>query len=180
VVSLATSPDADGRIFYSMMDVTGDGTPDLMARDDDGRLAIFSLKPRGAVRIEVELEVAPREGADVDGDGHLDLLGRVRVDDDDPIKPDFVDVATWSGAKLSNKTDAAKAFHARERDARPVPEEPMEPAPKLKRALERAWHAVLAGGDRDKVMKALDEEKPAPKLAGAFAVHRLRIDKISR
>lgn len=52
---------------------------------------------------------------------------------------------------------------------------PLDDRTRLRRALERAWHARLAGQPKSSVLSELDQEPvPAP-LRAAFALHRERI-----
>jgi hypothetical protein len=179
VVSVSGPPPDGGGPFMSMMDFLGTGFPSVIVKDEDGRLAIFTLNPHGAVKVETDFEVVPTEVSDIDSDGHLDLRGHVKMDDDDPIHPDFVDVATFDGRRFSNKTQPARAFHSMLRDERNDDPPSTDATVRARRALERAWHAALAGDDAKKTLEKLDQEKPAKALASAFAFHRARIEKIS-
>jgi hypothetical protein len=180
VLSLTAGPTQEESAFRSLTDLTGDGVPDVILRDEERHLSIFSLRPRGAVRIAVRMEVPPTEGSDIDGDGHVDLVGRVLLDADDVIRPELVDYATFDGERFSNRTPAAKAAHARDRDTRDALPPPADPRLTLRLAIERAWHSILAGDDRERALATLDAVKPAAGLASTFAMHRRRVAKISR
>lgn len=172
----SADPGADGKVFRSMTDLTGDGTLDIVAQTEDGVLAVYSLGPRGATRVEVVMAALPTRGEDVDGDGKVDLWGEVDANEKDPIAPVFTDVATFDGRKFSNQTAAAKAWHRSEAEAVAVDAPTMAgTAVGLRRALERAWHGVLAGGDRKEALEALEKARPDASLRPAFERHRERI-----
>lgn len=173
----ALQPDgdgsADGNMFRSMSDLTGDGTLDLVARTEGGILAVYSLGPRGATRIEVVMAAQPTRGEDVDGDGKVDLWGSVESGEGELIAPAFTDVATFDGRKFSNQTAAAKAWHRSEAEAVAVDAPVMSgTVVGLRRALERAWHGVLGGGDRKEALEALEKARPDASLRPAFERHR--------
>ncbi|WP_437775374.1 FG-GAP repeat domain-containing protein [Sorangium sp. So ce1097] len=54
-------------------------------------------------------------------------------------------------------------------------EPPKDDAARLRRALERAWHALLAGRPAKETLAALDREPVPPDLQRAFAAHRARV-----
>ncbi|MFO0615828.1 MAG: VCBS repeat-containing protein [Polyangiaceae bacterium] len=173
----AFDPKGDGEtVFRSMTDLTGDGTLDLVVRSESGELAVYSLGPRGATRLEVTMAAPPVEGVDVDGDGRMDLRGSVPIADDDPIAPDLSDVATFDGRQFSNATAGAKAFHSDQADAVAVDAPAMAGTViGLRRSLERAWHTILRGGDRKEALEALDKARPDVSLRASFDAHRARI-----
>lgn len=191
----ALQPDgdgsADGNMFRSMSDLTGDGTLDIVTRTEGGILAVYSLGPRGATRIEVVMAAPPTRGEDVDGDGKVDLWGSVESEEGadgrggvpggagagaDLIAPEFTDVATFDGRKFSNQTAAAKAWHRSEAEAIAVDAPAMSgTVVGLRRALQRAWHGVLGGGGRKEALDALEKARPDASLRTAFERHRERI-----
>lgn len=175
VRAIDADDDGEGE-FRSMTDLTGDGTLDLVVRTEAGEIAIYSLGPRGATRVEVVMAASPTEGIDVDGDGKVDLRGSVPSQEGDPIEPAFTDVATFDGRMFTHATDAAKKFHEEQADALAVD------APAiagtvivLRRSLERAWHTILRGGDRKEALEALDKARPDASLRPWFTRHRDRI-----
>ncbi len=178
LVVAITPEDGGATAFHSLTDLTGGGVPDVLVRGDDRRYAVFALHPRAAVRLDVDLEVPPTEIAD--DAGHLGLRGRVTVDPKDDLHPDLVDLATFDRGRFTNRSPAAKGFHARLRDERSNAPPASDAANRSARALELAWHAILAGDDRKAALKALAEAKPHDDLAASFDAYRIRIEKIDR
>lgn len=175
VRALVPASDGSGS-FRSMTDLTGDGTLDLAVRAESGELAIYSLGPRGATRVEVQMAATPTEGVDVDGDGKLDLRGSVPIEDGDPIAPDLVDVGTFDGRAFSDRTDASKAFHRDRAEALAV-DAPATVGTTIavRRAIERAWHAILGGGDKKEALEALERVRPDASLRPWFLRHKDRV-----
>jgi hypothetical protein len=100
----------------------------------------------------------------------------VPVDHGDPIAPRFTDVATFDGVRYSDQTPAARGFHARLTEAR---RPQAADAARLRDALERAWHAVLAGDkSAEAARKELDREAVPKGLRQAFDRHVARIEAI--
>lgn len=133
--------------FPSGLDLTGDGAADVVLQATDGRLAVFRVDGTSAAAYPVVLAAAPRAGRDENGDGRFDLVGVAEVPDGDPIAPDLVDVAINDGTAFRDDHPDARAFH--ERLARPLLAESAPPAHRLRRAIENAFHAYLAGMSPD-------------------------------
>ncbi|WP_437630812.1 FG-GAP repeat domain-containing protein [Sorangium sp. So ce854] len=168
-------------VFRSGTDLNGDGAPDVVLSNEAGDLEIWAVQPFGAARYTVELAVPPRFALDIDQDGILELAGRVPMKEGDPIAPELVDVAGFDGDRYTHRGSAARAFHAaragaddRARDGERQ-EPPKDDAARLRRALERAWHALLAGRPAKETLAALDREPVPPELQRAFAAHRARV-----
>ncbi|WP_437721366.1 FG-GAP repeat domain-containing protein [Sorangium sp. So ce861] len=184
-----SEPDATEQLgaFRSGTDLNRDGAPDVVLRNEAGALEIWAVLPFGAARYAVELAAPPRFALDVDRDGTLELAGRIRVAEGDPIAPDLLDVAGFEGGRYTHRSDAARAFHAALAAARAggsgadaggqgTPKEPAkDDAARLRGALERAWHALLAGRPAEETLAALDREPVPPALREAFAAHRARV-----
>jgi len=177
--------------YASGTDLNGDGAADVVLRAETGALEIWRLTAISSVRYDVLLEETPTRAVDVDGDGRLDLVGEVAVAPDDPIRPRLEDVATFDGARYSHAAAPARAYHARraaelEADSRPAPPTapdagPPPPPPdelRLRRALERAWHRLLAGEPRARVLAELDREPVPAALRSAFEAHRRRAGRL--
>ncbi|WP_438021570.1 VCBS repeat-containing protein [Sorangium sp. So ce315] len=176
-------------VFRSGTDLNRDGAPDVVLSNEVGDLEIWAVQPFGAARYTVELAVPPRFALDIDQDGILELAGRVPVKAGDPIAPELVDVAGFDGGRYTHRGSAARAFHAaragaddaaragaddRGRDGERQ-EPPKDDAARLRHALERAWHALLAGRPAKETLAALDREPVPPDLQQAFAAHRARV-----
>jgi hypothetical protein len=180
-----------GAAFQSGTDLTGDGGVSVVARSETGRLAIWRVTPLGAAPYPITIQAPPTRGLDVDGDGRVDLAGELPVDRGDAIAPRLDDVAMFNGVGFSNRTEAARAFHARlaEPKARPnvdaqppkvdaqppkvdaqPPKVDAQPSDehRLRLALERAWHAVLAGKSKDDALKELAREAVPARLRASF------------
>lgn len=172
VPALVAGGEPGGGAFASGTDLNGDGAPDVAVRNEAGVLEIWAVRPAGAAPYAVELEAPPTEALDVDGDGWVDLAGRAAVPEGDPIAPVLRDVATFEGDRYTDRSAAARAFHAA---AKSPPAAPPDDATRLRRAIERAWHARLAGEPRAAVLAALDREAVPLALRVAFAAHRQRV-----
>ncbi|WP_437478451.1 VCBS repeat-containing protein [Sorangium sp. So ce1014] len=180
-----SQPDATEQLgaFRSGTDLNRDGAPDVVLRNEAGELEIWGVHPLGATRYAVELAMPPRFALDVDHDGTLELAGRIRVAEEDPIAPDLLDVAGFEGDRYTHRGSAAQAFHetrARGPGAEAAgpskrQEPPKDDAARLRGALEQAWHALLAGRPAAETLAALDREPVPPALRGAFAAHRARV-----
>ncbi|HEY4121987.1 MAG TPA: VCBS repeat-containing protein, partial [Byssovorax sp.] len=149
VPALQSGPDParplEGAAYRSGGDLTGDGSPDVVLRNDAGALEVWHLEPLGATRYEVAMVVPPTSGADVDRDGRVDLVGREPAPKDDAIAPDLDDVATFEGGRFTDASAIARAHHERRLAAIEVAqaklEDPNDDA-KARLAVERAWHAL--------------------------------------
>jgi hypothetical protein len=159
-----------GSAFQSGTDLTGDGAISVVARSEAGQLAIWRVTSLGAAPYAIAMEVKASRGLDVDGDGRVDLVGDFPVDRGEPIAPRLRDAATFDGAGFSNRTEGARAFHAGlARPAAPLASEaPVSDEARLRRAVERAWHAVLAGQPRDEALKELQREAVPARLRASF------------
>lgn len=185
-----TRAATEAAVFSSGTDLNGDGTPDVALRSEAGVLEIWAVRAAGAAPYPVQLEAPPTLALDVDGDGRVELGGRVAIPEGDPIAPDLLDVATFEGDGYTDRSATARVFHAEEAAARrptpapaagaatapaAPPASPAGDARRLRRAIERAWHARLAGEPREAVLAELDRERVPEALRAAFAAHRARV-----
>jgi hypothetical protein len=162
-----------GAAFRSGTDLTGDGALSVVARSETGALAIWRVTTLGAAPYPVTIQVAPTRGLDADGDGRVDLAGDLPIDRGDAIAPRLADVATFDGAGFSDRTDGARAFHAALiGSAAPAKSDaPPSDEVRLRRAVERAWHAVLAGRSKEDALKELQREPVPARLRASFDRH---------
>jgi hypothetical protein len=163
-----------GGAFPSGTDLNGDGDPDVALRSEGGILEIWAIRLFGAAPYEIELAAPPTLAVDADSDGRIDLAGRLPPLGADPIAPDLLDIATFEGGRYTNRSAAARAFHAR-RAREAATSAPGSDAARLRRALERAWHALRAGQPKAEALAPLDRERAPPDLRAAFSAHRARI-----
>jgi hypothetical protein len=188
VVSLA--PKAGTEALRSGTDLNGDGAPDVVLRNDAGALEFWQITSVGSSRYEVDLEATPTRAEDMNGDGLLDLAGELPVSAGDPIAPRLVDVATFDNRRYSDQSAAARAWHAAQAaKATPKPEpkpdadaKPPTPIPdelRLRRAIERAWHTILAGRPAERALEELKREPVPPRLRAAFDRHLARIEALA-
>jgi hypothetical protein len=173
VPTLLVGAGGEGGAFRSGTDLNGDGTLDVVLRNDAGALSIWHLGELGSGLYAVRMATPPLRGIDVEGSlgepsGRIDLWGQLPLDPADPIAPRLADVATFSAGAYSDDTTAARAWHAREA-ARPVTAG--SDAARLRAALERAWHAVLGGQAPEPVLQALRREPVPQSLRAAFELH---------
>ncbi len=157
----------DGAAYVSGTDLNGDGSPDVVLRSDAGVLEIWHLQPLGAAAYEIVMVAPPTSAADVDRDGRVDLVGRIAAAPNDVLAPELDDVATFEGGRYTDASRSARAYQA----ARLAMIEALiahadKPADdvRLRRAIERAWHAVLAGENPAKTLDALDKERAPLRL----------------
>ena len=177
VPALLTGDDGEGIAFRSGTNLNGDGSLNVVVRNDAGELSIWHLGELGSGLYAVSMAAPPTRGIDVEGSGHIDLWGQLPADPADPIAPRLADVATFAGGAYSNGTPAARAWHAREA-ARPLPTA-VSDARRLRAILERAWHAVLEGQPPESVLQALRREPVPARLRAAFDVHQRTVAAIA-
>jgi hypothetical protein len=164
--------------FRSGTDLNGDGTPDVVVKNEAGALAIWRVGELGSGAYTITMATAPTRAVDVEGDAHIALWGQVAVDPADPIAPVLADVATFDGSAYANATRPARAWHQREAALRPARKTDGDAA-RLRAAIERAWHTILAGTPREGVLGELARE-PVPKpLAASFEMHRRRLSSLA-
>jgi hypothetical protein len=159
-----------GSAFQSGTDLTGDGGVAVVARSETGELAIWRVTPLGAAPYPVAILGAATRGLDVDGDGRVDLAGDLPRDRGDTIGARLSDAATFDGVGFSDRTEGARAFHAALADAAAVAkgDEATSDEVRIRRAVERAWHSVLAGRSRDDALKELRNEAIPARLRASF------------
>lgn len=164
-----------------LSDLTRGGGSHVVLRSDRGALEVWRVDARAGTQLPVVLDVPATEVRDVDGDGLFDLAGRVPMREGDPLAPAFIDVATWSGAAYTHGTRAARAWHAARRDlARAARGTASGEEERLRRELEAAWHAMLAGDEPERVVAVLDQQRPSVRLRTSFDDHGRRIARIGR
>lgn len=172
----------DGSAHRSGSDLNGDGAPDLVLANELGELTVMYMSAYSCNAYEVIMAAPPTAMIDADGDKKLDLFGALRVDRADPIAPVLSDVGVLDGLGYSNRAPGARAWHAQKAraiDERSVPANEREEA-KLARAIERAWHMVLAGEAPDRAIAALGKLTPSKALEASFERHRLRVASLTR
>ncbi len=159
-----------GSAFQSGTDLTGDGTIAVVARSESGELTIWRVTPLGASPYPVAMQGAATRGLDVDGDGHVDLAGDLPRDRGDTIGARLGDVATFDGVGFSDRTAGARAFHAALADAPANGKSDAKPGDEahVRRAVERAWHSVLAGRSKDDALKELQREEVPARHRSSF------------
>jgi hypothetical protein len=163
-----------GSAFQSGTDLTGDGGVAVVARSETGELAIWRVTPLGAAPYPVAILGAATRGLDVDGDGRVDLAGDLPRDRDDTIGARLSDAATFDGVGFSDRTEGARAFHAARADAAAVAittakgDATTSDEVRIRHAVERAWHSVLAGRSRDDALKELRNEAIPARLRASF------------
>lgn len=140
-----------GGAFPSGVDLTGDGTPDVAVRAENGTLALYQVHALGGTRYPVSLTFPPTRADDVNGDGRVDLLGAPAVTKDDPLAPDLTDVAIGTGSAFDNDHADARAHHARLRDRPLAAGAPL--ALRARHAVETGFHAIRAGEPGETAVK---------------------------
>jgi hypothetical protein len=171
--TLSTNEGGAALAFLSGTDLNGDGSPDVVLRNDVGELAVWHLGELGSGPYAVSMVTPVLSGIDADGDGKIDLWGEIPVAPGDPPAPRLTDVATFADGAYSDVTPAARAWHAREA-AQPVPTQ-VGDAVRLRAAIERAWHAILAGQPQESVLHDLRREPVPPALRAWFEPYPQRL-----
>ncbi len=220
VVALVPGPSGDEGAFQSGTDLNGDGTPDVVVRNERGVMEVWGILATGATLYPMDLEVPPTRALDIDEDGWVDFLGEEEVPPGDPISPRLEDAATFRGVMYSNRTAGARAWHARRADAleaaaagkttatatgtatpaatgtataattatgtgtatatpTPTATPPASDAIRVRRAIELAWHRILAGGSQKSALEKLDKETVPAALRDPFQRLRRRISRIA-
>ena len=158
--------------FRTGTDLNGDGRLDVVVRDDAGALAVWHFDGLGSGAYEVVMEAPPTRGADLDADGHVDLEGELPVARGDAIAPRLRDVATFADGRYSDATPAARAWHRQRARAATAGSSARDDGARLRAALERAWHTILAGERPvENVLAELRKEPVPPLLRSAFDRH---------
>lgn len=144
--------------WRSGTDLNGDGAPDVVVVDGRGVLSIWRIEALGATPIPIELAWPPTRAVDANGDGRPDFAAAPTSDD--AIAPRLTDVAIFDGARYTDASAEAKAWHAAERNAAAErlakASEAKDVRAAARAALERAWHAGMAGDDGAAVVATLD------------------------
>lgn len=141
--------------FPSCRDLTGDGTPDVVARADDGALAVYSVTRLGAARMPVACAFAPTTATDANGDGRMDLVCRARWDAPDELAPELLDVAIGDRVAFDHDHPDAAAFHRARIEARAAPTDAPDAA-QLRALLEVSFARIRAGEQPEDVIAELD------------------------
>ncbi len=168
--------------FRALTDLNGDGALDVVLRGRNGSLEVHRVFATGSAAYEVEMTLVPTEVADVDEDGRIDLVGRVAVPEDDPLRPTFLEVATFEAGRYRARSEAAIAFHTRRADTplRTPKDAPVDDVTRVRRALERTWHALHAGRAREATLEEVAKEPVPEALRAAFDRHVARIRATER
>jgi hypothetical protein len=183
VPALVTSGDgatgSSAVAFQSGTDLNGDGSPDVVVKNEAGALAIWHVRELGSGAYDIAMVTPPTSAIDIDGNGGIGLFGQVPIDARDPIAPRLTDAATFDGAGYSDSTPSARGYHAHEAEARQARKGDADVA-RLRAAIERAWHAILYGAPRDSVLADLERETAPHALAESLSSHRKRIANLPR
>lgn len=144
--------------WRSGTDLNGDGAPDVVVADGRGLLGIWRIEGLGATPIPIELTWPATYALDANGDGFPDFAATLPTDD--VIAPALVDVAIFDGARYTNGSADAKRWHGAERDAAAERlakrDETKDVRGAARAAIERAFHAGMAGDDGRLIVAALD------------------------
>lgn len=157
--------------YLTGSDLNGDGRLDVILRGDSGQIAIWHFDGLGSGAYEISMAIPPARGADVDGDGRVDLIGERATPASEPIAPRFADVGTFADGRYTNASAAAKAWHAARARAVITPTGAKDDA-RLRAAIERGWHTILAGTETaENVLRDLRREPVPPALRASFDRH---------
>ncbi len=168
--------------FPSCRDLTGDGTPDVVARAPDGALAVYSATRLGATRMPVACAFSPTTATDANADGRMDLVCRPPRDEGDPLAPELLDVAIGVGVAFDHDHPDAVAFH-RDRVERRAAAPDAAPDAQLRALLEVAFARVRAGEQPEEIVADLDRRAArwlVPGWREAWMRHRRAIVERAR
>lgn len=162
-------PSGDGTARKLPSDLTGDGHPEIVLRSDRGDIAVYTLGPRGATELPVEIAPPPSELRTVAGEIALWSRSVAAAPGGAPLlAPIYERIAMFDGARFTETVSTVRAFHSAERERRRAAPEGETPPERLVRKLELAFHAALADPDpkgRVAAMESVEEEKPPADLA---------------
>lgn len=160
--------------FPSCLDLTGDGTPDVVARADDGALAVYSVTRLGATRMPVSCAFPPTTATDVNADGRMDLVCRSPADSRDELGPELLDVAIGDRVSFDHDHPDGAAFHRARAAARAVGPE-ADALAQLRALLEVSFARVRAGEQPEDVIGEVDKRAArwlTPALRAPWMQHR--------
>jgi hypothetical protein len=161
-------------------DLNGDGSPDVVLRNDAGALAIWRITAIGSGAYAVTMETPPTRLVQLPDVPRAALWGELAVDAADPIAARLADVATFDGKGYSDHTDEARAWHVREAAARPAtPPAGVTDATRLRLAMERAWHGILSGQGREAILADLGREPVPRALVSFYEANRRKVSAAS-
>jgi hypothetical protein len=147
---------ADGGLWRSGSDMNGDEIPDVAVAGVDGTFEIWGILDSGASPYPMVMLSAPNQALDIDDDGRPDPAVRLNPIDLDPIAPTIVEVATFAHGAYRNDTPQVRAWHNRQRGRLMESIAPSGERETLASAIERTWHAVRGGGDKDSAIAAAE------------------------
>jgi hypothetical protein len=177
VPALVVSADGGGAGFRSLTDLNGDGSLDVVLRNDAGALSIWRVGELGSAPYPIRMVVPPTRGTDSVGTGRIDLWGEIPATPGDAIAPRLADVATFAAGIYSDATPLARSWHARVASS-PMPTHVSDTI-RLRAAIEHAWHAILAGQPQEAVLRELDREPVPPSLRASFDAHHHRLTALT-
>lgn len=159
-------------------DLTGDGNPEVVLQSDRNKqVAIYSLAPRGATELRIDLAHPPLE-LRLAVKGYALWTRRAPVSG--VLTPKWERIATYQAGVFSENTDEARAFHRIERDRRVDPPDGETPSARLTRTLDRVFHAARAEpkpGDPKAKLDGLARESVPPDLTEEW---RACVDELSK
>ena len=148
-----------GQVWRSPSDLDGDRSLELLLRAPSGALELWSLGARGATPLSHDLPCTPDRLLPLEPGVGLGCarapLGRLELE--------LLEVAAPQAGRLSRNAQAARAWHARQRELRALGgASPSDPGAELRRGVERCFHALAAGEDRAAALRELSSLDAGP------------------
>ncbi|MBL9022183.1 MAG: hypothetical protein JNL21_08270 [Myxococcales bacterium] len=152
----------EGRLFASPGQLVPGGEPEVLLRRADGGLGVWSLGPRGASPIRVELSPAP-SGVRALSTGEIVIVAEVAAPPEpEPLR--LLVAAGFAGGAFTTKAAAARHFHEESEAAAQDAPEGETAAARLDRLTAAAFHAIRAGADRKATARSFGQQEVPPQL----------------
>ncbi len=150
----------DAGVLDLPADLTGDGVPDVVLTDEQGRLSVARLGPHGAVFATDNLKEPVHRLRRL---GKVFALSGVVRWHEAPMfgwrrAVDFELLASWDGTRFDVRAPEVVAFHADRAASLSIDAPELTSAERAERMLRRAWHELSAGRDRSEVVVSIGSE----------------------
>lgn len=167
----------EGHLFASPGQLIAGGEPELLLRRHDGALRVWSLAPRGASPIEIDLSPAPT-GVRTLPTGEVVLVAEIATPPGSGAPLYLLTAAGFAGGRFTSKADSANRFHAEREALFAIVPEGETMAARLDRMTSRAFHAIRAGADRKAVARELSQQDVAPELRETLRARSAWLEKL--
>lgn len=157
------------------VDVDGDGRPELA-----GERAVAAGDPIQPVFDDVAFFEGTAYSDATEAAKALHLRRAAALEREERAKATTADAHEGDAHAHGDRARASEPHpSSADAGAPPPPPPPLAPELRLRRALELAWHAILGGRDRDKVLQALDLEPVPAHLRASFDRDRAVVARLT-